>query len=80
MHEWMGVWENSGPGSRVPGERSALPPNEMGGEEKEEGLGQGLPLLWTLCEEPGLKCHLKEGPSYPAVPGCAVPTICASSP
>lgn len=39
----------------MPSERCPLPLNEMGGEEKEEGLGQGPPLLWTLCEEPGLK-------------------------
>lgn len=52
----------------------------MDGEEKEEGLGQGLSLLWALCEEPGLKCDFKEGPPCPAVPGCAMPTVCASSP
>lgn len=52
----------------------------MDGEEKEEGLGQGPSLLWALCEEPGLKCDFKEGPPCPAVPGCAMPTVCASSP
>lgn len=57
----------------MPSEGCPLPPDEMGEEGKEEGLGQEPSLLWILCEEPGLECHFQEGPSCPAVPGCAMP-------